>query len=364
MMYVTGETAEPSTEALTMVEEIVRVQVVEMVCLCFFLSSQSSTFWELPIFTKSQLAAATELAARRGSRFISNNDLIFQIRHDTAKVSRLRSFLAWKDVRRNVKDSDDKGGDAELSNAAADNELVGAGTTDDARKNKRAKVGLPWELPASLYTQSAPELDDDGDNDDGSDDDKAKQAILERLRKADEQTKDMTKEEYTLWTEYRRASFTWRKVNRFRDWAGIGTGPIADTKPADDIIDILGFLICEMVRMLTEEALRIKHLQQVGNTLDEKEKEKGISGDPASRGRAATPAPAGLFLHPGEERGTSAPVEPRHIQLAFANLQTQSKKNRAMLNGTRSQTRVRLVSFVWPSTLKWPFYSLVLYLCA
>jgi transcription initiation protein SPT3 len=36
--------------------------------------------------------------------------LIFQIRHDRAKVSRLKTFLSWKDVRKNVKDSDDKGG--------------------------------------------------------------------------------------------------------------------------------------------------------------------------------------------------------------------------------------------------------------
>lgn len=41
---------------------------------------------------------------------ISTADLIFLIRHDKAKVSRLKTFLSWKDVRKNVKDSDDKGG--------------------------------------------------------------------------------------------------------------------------------------------------------------------------------------------------------------------------------------------------------------
>ncbi len=50
------------------------------------------------------------LANRRGSKSISIADLIFQIRHDRAKVSRLKTFLSWKDVRKNVKDSDDKGG--------------------------------------------------------------------------------------------------------------------------------------------------------------------------------------------------------------------------------------------------------------
>ena len=57
-----------------------------------------------------KLTQATTLANRRGSRSISIVDLIFQIRHDRAKVSRLKTFLSWKDVRKNVKDSDDKGG--------------------------------------------------------------------------------------------------------------------------------------------------------------------------------------------------------------------------------------------------------------
>lgn len=49
------------------------------------------------------------LSARRSSRFLSPEDLIFLIRYDRAKVNRLRTYLSWKDVRKNAKDS---GGDA------------------------------------------------------------------------------------------------------------------------------------------------------------------------------------------------------------------------------------------------------------
>lgn len=66
---------------------------------------------------RQQLTQATALANRRGVRSISVADLIFLIRHDKAKVSRLRTFLSWKDVRKNVKDSDDKGG-ADAGDAA------------------------------------------------------------------------------------------------------------------------------------------------------------------------------------------------------------------------------------------------------
>lgn len=34
MMFVSGETAEPSQETTTLIEEIVRQQVIEMVCTC------------------------------------------------------------------------------------------------------------------------------------------------------------------------------------------------------------------------------------------------------------------------------------------------------------------------------------------
>lgn len=34
MMFVSGETAEPSPETTTLIEEIVRQQVIEMVCVC------------------------------------------------------------------------------------------------------------------------------------------------------------------------------------------------------------------------------------------------------------------------------------------------------------------------------------------
>lgn len=46
-------------------------------------------------------------AARRGSRGqVSVEDLIFLIRHDKAKVNRLRTYLSWKDVRKNIKDNE------------------------------------------------------------------------------------------------------------------------------------------------------------------------------------------------------------------------------------------------------------------
>jgi hypothetical protein len=228
-------------------------------------------------------------------------------------------------VRKNVKDSDDKGGEADLG-AGEDpvgGVVAGGGPVDDtAKKNKKAKVGLPWE-PASFFPTEIPEREDEEDEEE----EEMNHITLQRLRKADERTKAMTKEEYVTWSEYRQASFTYRKGKRFREWAGFGI--VTDSKPSDDIVDILGFLTFEMVQTLTEEALKIK---------ENEDQYRERTGENAGKKRKL-PGGGGLFDPPSEGR---SPVEPRHIQEAFRRLQQRPKKLRAMLNGTRLQQRTML----------------------
>ncbi|KAG5936775.1 hypothetical protein E4U13_006942 [Claviceps humidiphila] len=299
MMYVSGETGEPSVETTSIIEDIVRQQVIELLRNC------------------------TELASRRGSKSISTTDLIFQIRHDQAKVSRLRTFLSWKDVRKNVKDSDDKGADADIGAAAGDEGVVPGGPVDEAaKKNKKAKVGLPWE-PSSFYSVEVPERDDEEDEEE----EEMNYITLQRLRKADERTKAMTKEEYVTWSEYRQASFTWRKGKRFREWAGFGI--VTDSKPSDDIVDILGFLTFEMVATLTEIALKAKEQEDAARALS------GADNAGAKKRKLQQ----GLFDPPSEGK---TPVEPRHVQEAFRRFQQRPKKGRAMLMGTRMISKTAL----------------------
>lgn len=300
MMYVSGETGEPSVETTSMIEEIVRQQVIEMLRNC------------------------TELAARRGARAITINDLIFQIRDDAPKVSRLRTFLSWKDVRKNARDSDEKGGDVDVGVDEAGPMPGGGPVEEAAKKNKKAKVKLPWE-PSSFYGQEVPERDDEEDEEE----EELNFMTLERLRKADERTKAMTREEYVTWSEYRQASFTYRKGKRFREWAGFGI--VTDGKPSDDIVDILGFLTFEMVQTLTEEGLKIKEQEDLW---------KERTGENNSKKRKL--APGGLFDPPSEGK---TPVESKHIQEGFRRLQTRTKKSRTMLNATRMQQHSNLRLF-------------------
>lgn len=228
--------------------------------------------------------------------------------------------MSWKDVRKNIKDSDDKGADGDI--AAGDDPAVGP-VDEAAKKNKKAKVGLPWE-PASFYSIEVPERDDEEDEEE----EEMNYITLQRLRKADERTKVMTKEEYVTWSEYRQASFTWRKGKRFREWAGFGI--VTDSKPSDDIVDILGFLTFEMVQTLTETALKAKEQEDMARAQD--------GGDIAA-GTKKRKHQQGLFDPPSEGR---TPIEPRHVQEAFRRFQQRPNKTRAMLNGTRLSQKTPL----------------------
>ncbi|KAK2739665.1 Transcription initiation protein spt3 [Myotisia sp. PD_48] len=308
MMFVSGETGEASVETTTLIEEIVRQQVVEM------------------------LSRSTILAARRGVRSISTDDLFFLIRHDKAKVSRLKTFLSWKDVRKNVKDSDDKGGTDAADFGAGDDALVASGVAGPQDvtakpKNRRAKIGLPWDLN-SLYSIQVPEREEEDDEEE----EEQNYATLQRLATADERTKNMTREEYVFWSDCRQASFTFRKAKRFREWAGFGI--VTDFKPNDDIVDILGFLTFEIVQTLTEEALRAKEHEDRGK------KGLGSSEDGSGEKNKKRKRETGLFDPPEEGR---TPIEPRHVHEAYRKLQATQNKTVAMfLRGGRAPIRTPL----------------------
>ena len=93
---------------------------------------------------------------------------------------------------------------------------------------------------------------------------------------------------------------------------------MTDSKPNDDIVDILGFLTYEIVTLLTEEALKVKAAE------DALKRESG--GDEEKRGRKRRREP-GLFDPPAEAR---TPVGMKHIQEAFRRLQRPDVKSRYM----------------------------------
>ena len=241
--------------------------------------------------------------------------MFFVIRHDKAKTARLKKFLSWKDVRKTAKDTDDKGGDADIGGddpIAGDVPGTGPASGDTAKKNKRNKIILPWDIE-NMFAIVAPDLEDEEDDEE----DGMNEVALQRLKAADERTKNMTKDEYVHFSECRQASFTFRKGKRFREWAGFSA--LTDSKPNDDIIDCLGFLTFEMVQSLTEAALKFK---QEGENF--KARKGGDTTQNEKRKRET-----GLFDPP--EQGHT-PVSPDHIREAYRRMQHKADGGRSKIN--------------------------------
>lgn len=105
-MFVFGEIQEPLIDTVNLVESIIRSQLVELVCSLFF--PFPLVLWLIHCALK--IVQARALANKRNARYLSAEDLIFLIRHDRAKVNRLRTYLSWKEVRKHAKDSNADGG--------------------------------------------------------------------------------------------------------------------------------------------------------------------------------------------------------------------------------------------------------------
>ena len=153
-MFVFGEVQEPLEETTKLVEQVVRAEAVNLI------------------------SRSVQQTAKRNSRFLQVEDLLFLIRHDKQKVARLRSFLNWKDVRKNLQDTD----------TPTDNE--------DSESIRLSGISLfYWD---ALYPyQSILEDADDADQDDLL----AYQEMKRRLHEADLATNSMSKEDYIYYSE-------------------------------------------------------------------------------------------------------------------------------------------------------------------
>ncbi|EGV66354.1 Transcription initiation protein spt3 [Yamadazyma tenuis] len=306
MMFVSGESNDQPVETTSLIEDIVRSQVIDI------------------------LVESSRTANSRGTRSIAPEDVIFMIRHDKAKVNRLRTYLSWKDVRKNAKDQEGGGTESLIENEAA------AGPTTQAQdsskmltKYKKSKIRLPWELQFMFSEQhlETPEEAEQVDDDEKA----ATLASLKRLKMADDRTRNMTREEYVHWSECRQASFTFRKARRFREWAQISQ--VCDSRPNDDVIDILGFLTFEMVCSLTEEAMEVKKLEE---KLFHKSHKNNTEVSEATRKRKY------LFDKPND---LSTPILPYHIAEAWRRLQAIEFRQRAARGyaGGKFKSKTRLI---------------------
>ncbi|KAI6135121.1 TFIID-18kDa-domain-containing protein [Pisolithus croceorrhizus] len=290
MMFVFGEIQDPNHETVNLVEDIVRSQLIELIL------------------------QARALANRRNAKFITAEDLIFLIRHDRGKVNRLRTYLSWKDVRKHAKDSGGDGGGGMEVEALED------GDDKLAAKAQKITIKLPWEI-STIYSEVLRQAGHQSDDEEDEDDIEAHEASIQRLKEADDATRQMTREEYQHYSDCRQASFTYRK--------DLTTTPI----------DIVGFLAFEMVRSLTLAGLEVKKSLEESYLRDDYapsssspllgKRKANAQNEAAKRARREQIDWRGrrsLFLPPPEARTA---LRPEHIQDAFARMQADTSHHRS-----------------------------------
>lgn len=119
---------------------------------------------------------------------------------------------------------------------------------------KRRKIILSWDYLDSFREEGESASSDSEDSDLEEED--FTNEVKGRLRVADIMTREMSKEEYMEYSECRQASFTFKKAKKFREWLSLGK--FVEVRPNDDVIEILGFLAWEIVRIITETAVLVK----------------------------------------------------------------------------------------------------------
>lgn len=233
---------------------------------------------------------------------------------------------------------------------------------------------LPWEI-TSIYSEVLKQSGHQSDDEEDEDDIEAHEASIQRLKEADDATRQMTREEYQHYSDCRQASFTYRKgcptkrckiasytdkcipAKRFRDFLNLP--PQLDLKNADDTVDIVGFLAFEMVRALTLSGLEVKKALEEAQVLDDhtspvlgkRKAGSGLESGGVKRRREEdedrddVPLPvSSLFLPPPEARTA---LMPEHIQDAFSRMQNDWAHHRSagMRNwrGGLVRTGVRLI---------------------
>ncbi|KAK3307818.1 transcription initiation factor IID, 18kD subunit-domain-containing protein [Chaetomium strumarium] len=355
MMYVAGHTVEPSVETTSLIESIVRDETANMV------------------------ATAGELASRRGQARFTANDLLFQVRHDSNRLARLRHLMRWHKLRKQAKgkesdnagpeelnelidaedvDDDDDGGDSTTTIIKDDPAETGSNTTTTKHvalaQGAPSLPPLPWSTPFSFFFSSfSPPHNTNTNNTTiittsntiplsitslATQDDitSERQALQHKLERDDLRTRDMSAYEYnTRWSGARAASFTHKQRTRFRAWCGLGA--VADHAARDDGVCVLmlGALAREWVQDLTERAMVVAASQ-------EREEEGWCL---TSAGTTTTRVGGKKRKREGDEvveeeearcklRG-GCPIEPRHVGRAFELLTTARKGYSGMSKGMR-----------------------------
>ncbi|XP_068597339.1 transcription initiation protein SPT3 homolog [Brachionichthys hirsutus] len=208
MMFALGDAQKPFQETAALVEDIVHTQLTGM------------------------LHQACEGAALRGSRAISSEDILFLMRRDKRKLSRILKYLQFRDYKSKLfKCLEDEDSQLETACAAGGNQ----------RRQRLAQDFLAWmdQTGEFLSLTERQEVD------------LVKQ---ERMERVERHTRSMDQAQYSEFCESRQLSFA-KKALKFREWLDCSS---LELKPNGLAMEMMSYLAYETVAQIVDLSLLVK----------------------------------------------------------------------------------------------------------
>ncbi|XP_059929676.1 transcription initiation protein SPT3 homolog isoform X2 [Gadus macrocephalus] len=202
MMFALGDARRPLYDTAALVEDIVHTQLITM------------------------LQQASEGAVLRGSRVISAEDILFLMRRDKRKLSRLLKYLQFRDYKSKLLKSLE-----EEEVPQETDKSVGGILASNQRRQRLAQDFLMWmdQTGELLSLAERQEVVDP--------------VKLERMERLERQTRTMDQSQYSEFCESRQLSFA-KKASKFRDWLDCSN---LEVKPNSIAMEILSYLAYETV---------------------------------------------------------------------------------------------------------------------
>ncbi|CAL8298437.1 unnamed protein product [Merluccius merluccius] len=210
MMFALGDARKPLYETAALVEDIVHTQLISM------------------------LQQACEGAVLRGSRVISAEDILFLMRRDKRKLSRLLKYLQFRDYKSKLLKS--------MEEEEVPQETGGSAASANQRRQRLAQDFLMW-------------MDQTGELLSLADKQEVVDSVkLERMERLERQTRTMDQSQYSEFCESRQLSFA-KKASKFRDWLDCSS---LEVKPNSIAMEILSYLAYETVAQIVDLSLLVK----------------------------------------------------------------------------------------------------------
>lgn len=271
-----------STLMSAIIEDIIHTELVKLVVHSIFIGQYQaqhcfnhncqSIFH--PYIDASDLGIDTAIPRYAA---LSIETILMAIRHDRIKYNRVIEYIAWKEVRKSA---------AKQQVELSDNLIYDLSSNEEVEEFSSVPLGQSYAFKSASWSflnqllsccqdeKSRPIVKEflAAQGSLGADPTSARE-VQERLKNADRETMEMSKEQYLTWTEYRQASFTYKKGRKFREWLTnrysstdvfLNHHPLTEKstwikniRMNDDVVEAMGFIAFEIVHQLVSSSLRV-----------------------------------------------------------------------------------------------------------